>query len=146
MSQTAIDAATRRLAQALDALEAMADSGAEPGNCVVIGDTGWDNVNADALTFRDASGASVRYNTGQLPKANQLWSPRVGFNWDVNGKRDTQVRGGTGVFTGKPAYVWISNQVGNTGVLTGFSQLDNTTARPFTPNTDAYKQIGRAHV
>ena len=29
----------------------------------------------------------------------------------------TQVRGGTGLFTGKPPYVWISNQIGNTGVL-----------------------------
>ena len=57
----------------------------------------------------------------------------------MNGNRTTQVRGGTGVFTGPPAYVWISNQIGNTGVLTGFEQLDNTTARPFNPNPDAYK-------
>ena len=33
------------------------------------------------------------------------------------------MRGGTGVFTGPPIYVWISNQVGNTGVLTGFHKL-----------------------
>ena len=32
--------------------------------------------------------------------------------------------GGTGIFTGRPAYVWISNQIGNTGVLTGFDVLD----------------------
>ena len=57
---------------------------------------------------------------GNLPDANILWSPRFGFNWDVNGNLTTQVRGGTGVFTGRPAYVWISNQIGNTGVLTGF--------------------------
>ena len=49
-----------------------------------------------------------------------LWSPRVGINWDVAGDQRTQVRGGTGVFTGRPLYVWISNQIGNTGVLTGF--------------------------
>ncbi|MEI6244628.1 MAG: TonB-dependent receptor, partial [Acidobacteriota bacterium] len=48
-------------------------------------------------------------------------------------------RGGTGIFTGKPAYVWISNQIGNTGVLTGFVQNDNTKANPFNPNPDAYK-------
>jgi hypothetical protein len=35
-----------------------------------------------------------------------------------------QVRGGTGIFTGPPAFVWISNQVGNNGVLTGFEQLN----------------------
>ena len=51
----------------------------------------------------------------------------------------TQVRGGTGVFTGKPAYVWISNQIGNTGVLTGFIQDENVTTRPFNPNPDFYK-------
>ena len=49
------------------------------------------------------------------------------------------MRGGTGVFTGRPAYVWISNQIGNTGVLTGFEQLDNTTARPFNPDPNRYK-------
>ncbi len=51
----------------------------------------------------------------------------------------TQFRGGTGVFTGRPAYVWISNQVGNNGILTGFAQLDNTTTRPFNPDPNTYK-------
>jgi hypothetical protein len=104
-----------------------------------FGNTAFDNPNVDALTFRDAGGNPVHYNTGALPKASPLWSPRVGFNWDVTSDGMTQVRGGTGVFTGKPAYVWISNQIGNTGVLTGFIQADNTTAFPFNPNPDAYK-------
>ena len=102
-------------------------------------ETGYQNANADALTFRDEGGNPVQYQTAKLPDANILWSPRVGFNWDVTGNRTTQVRGGTGVFTGPPAYVWISNQIGNTGVLTGFEQLDNTRARPWNPSPDAYK-------
>jgi outer membrane receptor protein involved in Fe transport len=101
--------------------------------------TAFANPAADALTFRDETGSSVRYQTGKLPDATILWSPRIGFNWDVRGNRSTQVRGGSGVFTGTPAYVWISNQIGNTGVLTGFSRLDNTTARPFNPDPNAYK-------
>ena len=51
----------------------------------------------------------------------------------MTGNRTTQVRGGTGVFTGKPAYVWISNQIGNTGVLTGFEparQHDGAAVQP----------------
>jgi hypothetical protein len=107
----------------------------------VFDDTGFANANADALTFRDENGESVQYSTAKLPDANILWSPRVGFNWDVTGNRHTQVRGGTGVFTGKPAYVWISNQIGNTGVLTGFQAIDNTTTRPWNPDPDAYKPI-----
>jgi len=103
------------------------------------GDTAYDNAAVDALTFRDPSGAGVSFQTGALPDASPLWSPRVGFNWNVEGKGTTQVRGGTGVFTGKPAYVWISNQIGNTGVLTGFVQSDNTRAFPFTTDTEKYK-------
>ena len=99
------------------------------------GDTAYANADVDALTFRDPSRSPVQFSTGKLPDASPLWSPRIGFNWDVSGKRNTQVRGGTGVFTGKPAYVWISNQIGNTGVLTGFVQADNTRAFPFTTDT-----------
>ena len=101
--------------------------------------TAFDNPNADALTFRDEGGNAVKYNSGHLPDAKVLWSPRIAMNWDVAGKQTTQVRVGTGVFTGPPLYVWISNQVGNTGVLTGFDQFDNITNRPFTPDPNKYK-------
>jgi hypothetical protein len=104
-----------------------------------FGETGFANANADALTFREEDGTTLRYSTAKLPDASILWSPRVGFNWDVTGSRRTQVRGGSGIFTGSPAFVWISNQIGNTGVLTGFEQLDNTRARPFHPDPNHYK-------
>jgi hypothetical protein len=100
--------------------------------------TGFQNANADTTHFRDEDGNVVQYQTDKLPDASILFSPRLGFNWDVKGNRTTQVRGGTGIFTGKPAYVWISNQIGNTGVLTGFEKLTNTTARPFNPDPGAY--------
>src|SRR5438034_484176 len=101
--------------------------------------TAYDNPVADTMTFRDASGAPVHYNSGSLPGVNLLISPRLGFNYDLHGEQKTQIRGGTGIFTGRPAYVWISNQIGNTGVLTGFIQADTTTAFPFSPNPDAHK-------
>jgi hypothetical protein len=63
------------------------------------------------------------------------------LNWDATGDGATQLRGGSGLFSGKPPYVWISNQVGNTGVLYGFSQTNNTTAFPFNPNPDRYKPV-----
>lgn len=105
----------------------------------VFGETGFTNAQANGYTFRDENGNAVQYQTQKLPDANLLWSPRLGFNWDVTGDQKTQVRGGTGVFTGRPAYVWISNQIGNNGVLTGFESVDNTRNRPFNPNPNAYK-------
>ncbi len=101
--------------------------------------TGYRNANADTTTFRDETGAPVKYQSDKLPDPNPLFSPRLGFNWDVTGDRSTQIRGGTGIFTGRPAYVWISNQIGNTGVLTGFESVSNTRRRPFNPDPNRYK-------
>lgn len=109
-----------------------------------FGDTGFKNAEVDGFNFRDENDNTVKYATDKLPDVNLLWSPRVGFNLDVTGDRSTQVRGGTGIFTGRPAYVWISNQIGENGVLTGFEQLDATATtplvtRPFNPDPNRYK-------
>jgi hypothetical protein len=106
-----------------------------------FGDTGYENPSANAMTFRNADGSPFRLQTQSLPGANLLFSPRLGFNWDARGDRSTQVRGGTGIFTGRPAYVWISNQIGENGMLTGFDDIRgvNTLSRPFNPNPHHYK-------
>ncbi len=54
--------------------------------------------------------------TNKVPKSKLLFSPRVGFNYDLNGEHKTQIRGGIGLFTGRVPFVWISNQYSNTGV------------------------------
>ncbi len=105
----------------------------------VFDETAYSNPRADALTFRDETGAAVQYQSGKLPDPKLLWSPRVAANWDVSGRGRTQVRMGTGLFTGPPLYVWISNQLGNTGVLIGEITQQNTRAFPFNPNIDRYK-------
>lgn len=56
------------------------------------------------------------YSTDKIASGQILWAPRFGFNWDVSGNRTTQVRGGVGIFSGTPPFVWISNQYSNTGV------------------------------
>ncbi|HSO22531.1 MAG TPA: carboxypeptidase regulatory-like domain-containing protein, partial [Chondromyces sp.] len=53
--------------------------------------------------------------TDQVPDGNMLWSPRVGFNWDISGNSTKQLRGGVGLFTGRTPFVWISNNYGRTG-------------------------------
>lgn len=106
-----------------------------------FGETGFRNPEVETFDFVNADGETVKYRTDKLPNANPLISPRLGFNYDLSGDRSTQIRGGSGLFTGRPAYVWISNQIGNNGVLTGFIQGDNTTAYPFNPDPDHYKPV-----
>ena len=102
------------------------------------------NDNAAKLTFRDG----VQLNTGSVPKKTVLFSPRVGFNWDVNDDRKTQLRGGTGIFTGRVPFVWLSNQASNNGVQFGSFSTTGSVAvgtnagasiYPFSPNVDAYR-------
>lgn len=57
--------------------------------------------------------------TDETPNGQLLWAPRVGFNWDATGDRTLQVRGGTGIFTGRVPFVWLSNQYTNTGTIFG---------------------------
>ena len=45
-----------------------------------------------------------------------LWSPRVGFRWDIANNRRYILRGGVGIFTGRIPFVWISNNFSNTGI------------------------------
>jgi hypothetical protein len=78
-------------------------------------------IRMDAPRFPDkphanpASVANFGFATDVVPNGLE-WSPRVGVNYDLSGKGTQQVRGGIGLFTGRPAYVWISNQFGNTGI------------------------------
>ena len=60
-----------------------------------------------------------KFNTGEMPDAQYLFEPRVGFNLDFNGDASTILRGGSGIFTGRAPSVYLSNQIGNNGVLTG---------------------------
>ena len=67
--------------------------------------------------------------TDEVPSGNILWQPRIGFNWDVTGDQRNQFRAGVGSFAGPPAYVWLSNAFGNTGV-SGFPSLACANASP----------------
>ncbi|MDF7810167.1 TonB-dependent receptor [Hymenobacter sp. YC55] len=108
------------------------------------------NTNAASLTFRDG----VQLNTGGVPKKSVLFSPRVGFNWDVNDDKQTQVRGGSGIFTGRIPFVWLSNQASNNGLQFGSFSTSGSVATtnattgvvspnasiyPFSPDVDAYR-------
>jgi len=86
-------------------------------------------------------------NTGVAPSAAVQISPRIGFNYDVNGDQTFQIRGGAGLFQGPPPFVWISNQSSNAGmpgpnfgsISSGSSNTAGSSSYVFNPNPDAYR-------
>jgi hypothetical protein len=80
-----------------------------------------------------------KYSTSSLPLSKVLISPRVGFNYDINGDRSLVLRGGTGIFTGRIPFVWIVGQVGDAGMI---QTTENYTGAAvpgvFNPSPSAY--------
>lgn len=64
-----------------------------------------DNPAVTAITFANGE----KLNLGSWPKSKILWSPRIGFNWDVKGDKSVKLRGGTGIFTGRLPFVFFTN-------------------------------------
>ncbi len=101
------------------------------------------NPNAEAITFQQG----IHVDPSVLPKSKVQMSPRIGFNWDVNGDHSTQIRGGSGLFAGLTPFVWISNQASNGGTLfsSGTVTKAGTPNDPrliYNPNVDANRPTG----
>jgi hypothetical protein len=79
-------------------------------------------VFADKPPFNQSVMDSLGRNTSDIPSGNIEWSPRFGFNWNATGDDRNQVRGGVGLFSGRPAFVWLSNAFQNSGSI-GYAQL-----------------------
>ncbi len=65
---------------------------------------GWDMMGAKA---------------GQMPKTQLMFSPRIGFNYDLKGDESIQLRGGMGIFTSRLPLVWPGGSYTNNGVAIG---------------------------
>jgi len=74
-----------------------------------------DNPFSRGLTALDENRQPEVVDQSKLPGSKPLFSPRVGFNWNVVGDRATLVRGGTGIFTGRLPFVWVGNVISNPG-------------------------------
>ncbi|WP_321317117.1 carboxypeptidase regulatory-like domain-containing protein [Labilibaculum sp.] len=76
-------------------------------------------------------GNSVRLDPATWPNSNIMWSPRFGFNYDVKGDNTIQLRGGSGIFTGRIPFVWLGNQSTNARIDAGYEFQLNSTADDF---------------
>jgi len=63
---------------------------------------------------------------GHMPGTQLMFSPRVGFNWDVFGNKTLQIHGGSGIFTSRTPFVWLAGSYTNNGMLIGDYKVYNT--------------------
>lgn len=100
------------------------------------------NPATTALTFNDLNGNPLKLDVSKWPKERTYFSPRVGFNWDVNGNKNLIIRGGAGIFTGRFPFVWFTNQPSNSGVLQNTVTIRNTAGlNGYLFNPDPYAYI-----
>jgi hypothetical protein len=100
------------------------------------------NPQIAAATFLTSEGQPTHLDVTQFPKSTPLFSPRLGFNYNSQGSGPkTQLRGGTGIFTGRIPFVWISNQASNAQFSDGYTFQINTTGRNF-----KFPQVWRSNV
>ncbi|MFN2566611.1 MAG: carboxypeptidase regulatory-like domain-containing protein, partial [Gemmatimonadaceae bacterium] len=85
-------------------------------------------LRADLLAFRSRPLYSrvvdsvFGRRTSDFPRPALHWSPRVGFSWDLDAARQSRIRGGAGIFVGRPPLTWVHQSrrfdgVGNRGLL-----------------------------
>jgi outer membrane receptor protein involved in Fe transport len=100
-----------------------------------------ENPAITTLSLLDRSGAPTHYNDGKWPNPTFYFAPRVGFRWDVYGDKTMVIRGGTGVFTGRIPFVYLTNAPSTSGMY-AFGALVTATADllnfPFNPDAHAY--------
>ena len=110
-----------------------------------------EQFNNETVPRLEALGYDLRgARTGSFIGNTVMVSPRVGFTYDVTGKKTTQLRGGIGVFTSRIPLVWPGGAYNNYGLnVGGTRQFDrapfvaDVNAQPFGPDLSNLSPSGQ---
>ena len=101
------------------------------------------DFNNRTIPLLQAAGKNLQgAKVGESINTSAHFAPRMGFNYDVNGKKSTQIRGGLGIFTSRLPLVWPGGTYNNNGVTQGAIQITTAADMPlFNPNPSVAGQI-----
>ncbi len=93
---------------------------------------------SDLPPFNAAASSAFGVRNDNTIDGNQVWQPRLGFNYSFDTERRTQLRGGVGLFQGAAANVWLSNPFSNNSINAGAIFLSGSAAAAngFSPDPD----------
>lgn len=74
-----------------------------------------------------------------MPRTIPLFSPRIGFRYNIDDESKYILRGGTGLFTGRIPFVWLVNSIAKTGVE--LNDVYMSKPKDFKFEKDPYKQL-----
>ncbi|MGE4585762.1 MAG: carboxypeptidase regulatory-like domain-containing protein [Mangrovibacterium sp.] len=78
--------------------------------------------------------------TGKAPGATALFSPRLGFDWDIRGDKSLLLHGGMGLFTSRIPFVWPGGMFNNNGMTVGAIDVKTSGSPELVFNPDWDKQ------
>ncbi len=103
------------------------------------------HFNTEVLPALEAEGYDLEgAKAGSMPESSLMFSPRLGFNYDVNGDQSTQIRGGIGIFTSRIPLVWPGGSYANCGVIIGGAYQRSSWGTPIYFNPDWQDQYTAA--
>jgi len=104
-----------------------------------------DDFNNRTIAILEAGGKNLQgAKVGEAIKTSAHVAPRLGFNYDLNGKKSTQFRGGVGIFTSRLPLVWPGGAYNNNGLSNGAVSITSATGMPtFNPDPSVGSQLGQ---
>lgn len=106
-----------------------------------------DLMTNQAIYDLDYNGRHI--DTGKWPSSKVIFSPRVGFSWDVFGDQSFKLRGGTGLFSGRLPLVFFTNMPTNSGmvqyqaVLNASNTIGKVENNKFVPDKGYENYVGK---
>ena len=106
-----------------------------------------DLMSNQAIYDLDYNGRHI--DTGKWPSSKVIFSPRVGFTWDVFGDHSFKLRGGTGLFSGRLPLVFFTNMPTNSGmvqyqaVLNASNTIGKVENNKFVPDKGYENYVGK---